>query len=336
MLKLLLFLVSFCTVVVSFSQVGIGTNTPNNTSMLEVQFNSKGFLLPRMSSAQRIGISSPATGLQVYDNNTNSIWYFNGTYWVNTITMASFGDIKSGIQANDHSGWVLLDGRAINSLTATQQAASAALGLVTNIPNATNSYLVQNGGVIGAVSGSNTVTLTQGNLPNVNFTGTAATAGSHAHTVDPAATNSSSQGLHDHTTPLQVISTSTYTHNHGVGDGSNAYNDVPQNVPGLMRRTLPGEVLTTNGLDDIFSGEEADLRYAPKAIPNDAHSHTAVVPSVTTSLDGSHVHSVDLPSTISSTDGNHTHSVSVASGGAATPVNIAPQSLTVNMFIYLN
>jgi hypothetical protein len=42
------------------------------------------------------------------------------------------------------------------------------------------------------------------------------------------------------------------------------------------------------------------------------------------------VHSVTVNSS-----GDHTHSVSVSSGGSATPVNIAPRSMTVNMFIYL-
>lgn len=331
LLYLFIFIVSFQL----SAQVGIGTNTPDNSAILDMQSNNKGILFPRLTSVQRLSINAPSSGLYVYDTNTKSLWYYNGTLWINTVSEASFGDIKSGIQTADHSGWILLDGRALSTLNANQQAVATTLGLSANLPNANSAFLVQNGTSIGSVSGSNTTTLTQANLPNVNFIGTAATAGSHAHTVDPAATNSSSQGSHDHTTPLQVISTSTYTHNHGVGNGSNAYNDVPQNVPGLMRRTFPGEALTTNGLDNIFSGEEADLRFSPKAIPNDAHSHSAVVPSVTTSLVGSHVHSVDLPSTTSSTDGNHTHTVSVASGGTATAINIAPKSLSVNMFIYL-
>lgn len=55
------------------------------------------------------------------------------------------GDIKAGVQATDHEGWVLLDGRTISSLTTTQQAAANSLNLLTNLPDASNSYLVQNG-----------------------------------------------------------------------------------------------------------------------------------------------------------------------------------------------
>jgi hypothetical protein len=304
------------------SQVGIGTNTPDNTSMLEVQSNSKGFLLPRMSSAQRMSIPSPASGLQVYDNNTNSLWYYNGTHWVNTITVASFGDVKSGIQTFDHSGWILLDGRAINTLTATQQAAAAALGLVGNIPNATNSYLVQNGGVMGAVSGSNTVTLTQGNLPNVNFTGNTSNAGTHSHTTDPAAFNSANAGSHNHTTDPASVNTSTNGwHDHGFTDYYYAENQ--------------GFSWGWAGNNGNFDWDNAGYSYYHNTDGNGNHTHTVDIPSTASSTAPDHNHSIDVPSTTSSTAPDHSHTVSVSSGGSATPVNIAPQSLTVNMFIYL-
>jgi hypothetical protein len=318
-----------------FSQVGVGTSTPDNSAMLEVSSNSKGFLLPRMTSIQRLAVTAPQAGLQVYDNQTNSIWYFNGAYWVDTQSMASIGDVKSGIQTADHNGWVKLDGRLLTSLSPAQQLKATSLGLSLNLPNASEAYLVQNGNGMGSVSGSNINTLTQANLPNVTFSGSAAGAGSHSHTTDPVAFNSSNAGLHAHSSPDQNLFTASYTHNHGVGDGTNAYNNVNQNVPGLMRRTLSGEALTTNGLDAVFSGEEADLRNPPKVIPNDTHGHGIYIPSTTTNTIGEHNHVIDVPSTTSSVSLDHIHSVMVSSGGSATPINIAPKSMSVNMFIYL-
>lgn len=38
-------------------------------------------LVPRMSTAQRTAISSPATGLLVFDTSNNSFWFYNGTAW---------------------------------------------------------------------------------------------------------------------------------------------------------------------------------------------------------------------------------------------------------------
>ena len=72
-----------------FAQVGIGTTTPDNSTMLDIFSTSKGFLVPRLSTFQRVSISSPATGLQVYDTTTNTLWYFNGTIWVQGTSFSS-------------------------------------------------------------------------------------------------------------------------------------------------------------------------------------------------------------------------------------------------------
>ncbi|WP_303319187.1 hypothetical protein Q4Q34_16310 [Flavivirga abyssicola] len=57
----------FCFISMSYAQVGIGTVTPNNSSVLDVQSTNKGVLLPRLTNAQKNNIPSPATGLMVYD-----------------------------------------------------------------------------------------------------------------------------------------------------------------------------------------------------------------------------------------------------------------------------
>lgn len=57
-----------------------GSN-PEPSAMLDIKSNSKGFLIPRLSSAERQGINNPANGLMVYDNTTNTFWYYNGNAW---------------------------------------------------------------------------------------------------------------------------------------------------------------------------------------------------------------------------------------------------------------
>lgn len=84
---------------------------------------------------------------------------------------ANYGDVKTGIQTADHNGWVLLNGRLKSSLATSQQAQATSLGIGTILPNATNTFLVQNGGTLGNVTGSNTITIAQNQLPNVNFEG---------------------------------------------------------------------------------------------------------------------------------------------------------------------
>lgn len=64
------------------AQVGIGTITPDASAQLDVKSDAKGVLVPRLTSAQRTGIGSPADGLLVYDIDTKGFWYFKGgTGW---------------------------------------------------------------------------------------------------------------------------------------------------------------------------------------------------------------------------------------------------------------
>ena len=66
--------------------MGIGTLTPDSSARLEVSANNKGFLTPRMTSAERNAISNPAEGLLVYDTSTSSFWYFKSGNWTELLT----------------------------------------------------------------------------------------------------------------------------------------------------------------------------------------------------------------------------------------------------------
>lgn len=63
----------------SNAQVGIGTLTPNSSSLLDVSSTSKGFLTPRMTTTERNAIASPADGLIVYDVTLKSFYHYNIT-----------------------------------------------------------------------------------------------------------------------------------------------------------------------------------------------------------------------------------------------------------------
>lgn len=104
-----------------------------------------------------------------------------------SISGVTVGDCKSGLQATDHNGWILLNGRLKSALTSTQQSAATSLGIGVNLPDATGRGFVQ--GTLGAQIGSSTITQT--NLPNINLTG-----GSHSHVTSFGSwtTNLSSAG----------------------------------------------------------------------------------------------------------------------------------------------
>lgn len=83
-LSVLLFALSMIATVAVQAQnnVGIGTTTPNASSILEMQSTTQGVLVPRMTAVQRLAIPVSATteGLMVYD--TDSMCFF---YWKNSL-----------------------------------------------------------------------------------------------------------------------------------------------------------------------------------------------------------------------------------------------------------
>jgi hypothetical protein len=95
MKKLTLLLLSFPAFV--FSQVGIGTNTPNSSSVLDVTATNKGFLPPRIALTGTNDVStitSPANGLMVYNTATTGtsptnvipgFYYFESGKWQRVI-----------------------------------------------------------------------------------------------------------------------------------------------------------------------------------------------------------------------------------------------------------
>ncbi len=62
--------------------VGMGTSTPNNSAILDLQSTTKGFLPPRMTDPQMQAIASPATGLMVYSTGSQALFSYNGAAWI--------------------------------------------------------------------------------------------------------------------------------------------------------------------------------------------------------------------------------------------------------------
>jgi len=79
-MKKLLFTLIAITIItaVSFAQnTGIGTTTPDTSAKLEVASTTQGFLPPRMTTAQRDDIATPARGLFIYNLDTECLDYYN-------------------------------------------------------------------------------------------------------------------------------------------------------------------------------------------------------------------------------------------------------------------
>ncbi len=90
--------------------VGIGTNTPNQNAVLELVStgNNQGFLVPRMTTAQRTDpgfegiLTSTDNGLMVFDTDEGAIFFWYEGVWVNSSESGSTttgGDVSGDISA---------------------------------------------------------------------------------------------------------------------------------------------------------------------------------------------------------------------------------------------
>ncbi|MEI6577704.1 MAG: hypothetical protein WCO63_16125, partial [Bacteroidota bacterium] len=135
----------------AFAQ-GIGISeasiTPNANSILELRSTLRGFLAPRMTTAQRttLGGLTPAAGMLVYDTDTKSFWYYDNAGWNK---MALTTDITSGTATN-------FSGALSGDVTGTQSATTVGkingtsmAGLATGILKNTTSTGVPSIAVAG-------------------------------------------------------------------------------------------------------------------------------------------------------------------------------------------
>ena len=134
---LLLFSIAFiCVVQPLAAQVGIGTATPNSSAALDLTSTTMGFLVPRMTTAQRTAISLPANGLMVYQTDGTVGFYYNsGTAasptWVYvqnsgnanvTLQGNTFNGASQLVQLNASTQLPALSGALLTSLNASSLA----------------------------------------------------------------------------------------------------------------------------------------------------------------------------------------------------------------------
>lgn len=178
------------------AQVGIGTNTPNYDSALEINSSNKGILITRINLVDT-NLANPLNnhvkGMIIYNLNTNGtgntavspgFYYNDGIKWIKLEPISiNIGDIKHSLNTNDHLGWYKLDGRLISTLPSLAENNAISLGFLTNLPNTEDRILKgkTNLETIGSIGGNNSISLTQANLPNVDFYGTTSLEGNHTH-----------------------------------------------------------------------------------------------------------------------------------------------------------
>ncbi|MFT3679080.1 MAG: tail fiber domain-containing protein [Ferruginibacter sp.] len=107
MKKLLSFLISCFLFIISYSQnIGIGTNSPNASAILDISSTNKGLLIPRMTAAQMNAVANPATGLLVFNLGDSSVYVHKNSGWSRLVPSGAAG-----------GGWLASGNDIINSNT---------------------------------------------------------------------------------------------------------------------------------------------------------------------------------------------------------------------------
>lgn len=67
----------FCQYSFAQQNIGINTETPDSSAILDIESVEKGILIPRLTSLQRLAIDSPANSLMVFDLDESAIFYYS-------------------------------------------------------------------------------------------------------------------------------------------------------------------------------------------------------------------------------------------------------------------
>lgn len=136
-LRLILFLLIGIHVS-AFAQVGIGTTTPDPSSILDISSSAKGLLAPRMTTAQRNAILNPAQGLVVYDTTVNAFFFHDGTTWIQSLSNKTQRD--NYVLVKRESDFPAPSGGVINLDENTYYEVNGAITLHNSI-NLNNAYI---------------------------------------------------------------------------------------------------------------------------------------------------------------------------------------------------
>ncbi|MBK7625730.1 MAG: hypothetical protein IPJ16_00755 [Bacteroidales bacterium] len=157
----IMILISVFTGEKSYSQgVGISESAipdPHASSILELRSTLRGFLAPRLTTAQRVALGSTAAqGLLVYDTDTKSFWYFDSGWKIvrGSANLGGPNQLLGMNGAGNENEYKNLNG-SIN-ITVTHSAGNIGLNTIQDITttstplfsglNLTNALTVPNGG----------------------------------------------------------------------------------------------------------------------------------------------------------------------------------------------
>ncbi len=120
-------------------EVGIGTLSPSASALLDVTSTNKGILIPRMTASQKNAISSPTTGLLIFQTDAPAgFYYYNGSSWISISNPGTTTRFLPHSSNFTH----LNSGQSITSLGTGTYVAIGSSDLVIDVPSGYSSNKV--------------------------------------------------------------------------------------------------------------------------------------------------------------------------------------------------
>lgn len=232
---------------------------PDNSAALAVESTTKGLLFPRMTTTQKNSISTPATGLIVYDTTVGAIFYFNGNDWV--MMVKNIVDTTNCLIGDSNTG-MLVSPTADSNILVGNNAAPSLIDGNTNIVIGVDSALLMTGSsnillgadvAVLATNISNTVGIGDLCMPNLTtgnynvalgkYSGNVVTSGSN--NVFLGALTSATNNTHDNQVAIGYQATTNKSNQTMIGNTS-----MIEVVPHASASCDLGS--TTNRWDNIY------------------------------------------------------------------------------------
>lgn len=129
--------------------IGIGTDDVNSDAILEIESTTKGLLIPRMTSTQRLATGASSEGLIVYDTTVEALYYFDGASWLRLVVQPAQVNLNmnsnkiTNLSNGTNSADAVNKGQLDTKLNLTGGTMSGSINMgsnkITNISNGTNS-----------------------------------------------------------------------------------------------------------------------------------------------------------------------------------------------------